>query len=88
MQALATLLAAHAGRRIAVVTHGGVLDMLWRNANALPLHGPRACDIPNTGINRLRWDADDRLQIVRWAEADHLAGLPDQPSTAQQRHAG
>ena len=82
MQALAALLAAHAGRRVAVVTHGGVLDMLWRTAMALPLHGPRECDIPNTGINRLRW-VDGRLQILRWAEADHLAGLPAQPSTAQ-----
>ena len=82
MQALAALLAAHAGRRVAVVTHGGVLDMLWRTAMALPLHGPRECDIPNTGINRLRW-VDGRLQILRWAETDHLLGLPAQPSTVQ-----
>jgi probable phosphoglycerate mutase len=67
-----------------VVTHGGVLDMLWREANGLPLHGPRECDIPNTGINRLRWQGG-RLQIVQWADADHLAGLPAQPSTAQSR---
>ncbi len=46
----------HAGRRVVVVTHGGVLDMLWRTAHALPLHGARACDIPNAGINRLRLD--------------------------------
>ena len=82
MQALQALLALHAGRRVAVVTHGGVLDMLWRTAMALPLGGPRECEIPNTGINRLRW-VDGRLQILRWAEADHLAGLPAQPSTAQ-----
>jgi probable phosphoglycerate mutase len=82
MRAMQALLAAHAGRRVAVVTHGGVLDMLWRTANALPLHGARVCDIPNTGINRLRW-SEDRLQIVRWAEADHLGGLPEQPSTRQ-----
>lgn len=84
MQALAALLAAHAGRRLAVVTHGGVLDMLWREAHGLPLHGPRECDIPNTGINRLRWQGN-RLQIVQWADAGHLAGLPAQPSTAQSR---
>ncbi len=82
MQALRALAAAHAGRRVAVVTHGGVLDMLWRTAQAQPLHGPRVCDIPNTGINRLRW-AGDQLHIVRWAEDDHLGGLPEQPSTAQ-----
>jgi len=82
MRALQTLLAAHAGQRVAVITHGGVLDMLWRQAQGLPLHGPRECDIPNTGINRLRW-AGGQLQILQWADADHLAGLPEQPSTAQ-----
>ena len=82
LQALATTVKAHAGQRVAVFTHGGVLDMLWRAAHGLPLHGPRECAIPNTGINRLRW-ADGGLQIVRWAEDDHLVGLPEQPSTAQ-----
>ena len=82
MRALQAVLAAHAGRRVVVVTHGGVLDMLWRTANALPLYGARVCDIPNTGINRLRW-VDNGLQIVRWADADHLDGLPEQPSTRQ-----
>ncbi len=32
MLALQGLLAAHAGKRVVVVTHGGVLDMLWRTA--------------------------------------------------------
>ena len=82
MCALQALLAAHAGRRVVVVTHGGVLDMLWRQANGLSLSGPRECDIPNTGINRLRWTGSS-LQIVQWADAEHLAGLPAQPSTAQ-----
>ena len=84
MQALQALLARHAGRRVAVVTHGGVLDMLWRTAMALPLGGPRECDIPNTGINRLRW-TDGRLHIEQWADDAHLAGLPPQPSTVQAR---
>ena len=84
MQALQALLALHAGRRVAVVTHGGVLDMLWRSAMALPLGGPRVCEIPNTGINRLRW-ADGRLHIEQWADDAHLAGLPPQPSTVQAR---
>jgi probable phosphoglycerate mutase len=59
LRALQALLAQHAGRRVAVVTHGGVLDMLWRTAHALPLSGARACEIPNTGINRL-----DRKSVV------------------------
>jgi probable phosphoglycerate mutase len=71
---------AHAGRRIAVFTHGGVLDMLWRAAQKLSLHGARACEIPNTGINRLRW-RDGALDILQWADATHLEGLPAQPDT-------
>jgi 2,3-bisphosphoglycerate-dependent phosphoglycerate mutase len=82
MRALRQLVAAHAGRRVAVVTHGGVLDMLWREAQGLPLHGPRECAIPNTGINRLLWRGE-ALQVVQWADDAHLAGLPAQPSTAQ-----
>jgi probable phosphoglycerate mutase len=84
MQAMQILLARHAGRRVVVVTHGGVLDMLWRSAMALPLGGPRECEIPNTGINRLRW-TDGRLHIEQWADDAHLAGLPPQPSTVQAR---
>ena len=78
--ALQSLAAAHAGRRVAVFTHGGVLDMLWRTAHGLPLSGDRDCDIPNTGINRLRWH-DGRLQIVQWADAAHLHGLAKQAAT-------
>ncbi len=70
--AVRLLVATHAGRRIAVVTHGGVLDMLWRSAQGLPLDGPRECDIPNTGINKMRW-VNGGLQVVQWANAAHLS---------------
>ena len=59
-------LAAAQGRRVVVVTHGGVLDMLWRT-----VHGLRECAIPNTGVNRLRW-ADGALQIEVWGDDAHL----------------
>lgn len=81
MAAVHHLAEQHPGRRLAVVTHGGVLDMLWRTANGLPLNGLRTCDIPNTGLNHLRW-RQGTLDILRWADASHLEGLPDQPSTA------
>jgi 2,3-bisphosphoglycerate-dependent phosphoglycerate mutase len=80
MQAVEATVTRHAGARIAVVTHGGVLDMLWRSANGLPLDGLRRCEIPNTGLNRLRW-VDGHLVIDSWADAAHLEGLPEQPST-------
>jgi probable phosphoglycerate mutase len=68
-------LAAQApGRRLAIVTHGGVLDMLWRTAQGLPLKGPRECAIPNTGLNRLRW-AGGALSVERWADDEHVRDL-------------
>jgi len=81
IEAVKTLAQTQPGRRLAVVTHGGVLDMLWRTAHGQPLDGLRSCEIPNTGLNHLRW-RQGTLDIVRWADADHLEGLPAQPSTA------
>ena len=81
--AVRELAKAQEGRTLVLVTHGGVLDMLWRTVHGLPLHGPRECAIPNTGINRLRWRGGT-LDIVRWAEDAHLQGLPEQPSTRPQ----
>lgn len=78
--ALQALGQAHPRERVLLVTHGGVLDMLWRTATGASLHGPRACAIPNAGINRLRWDGE-RLEVLTWADDAHLAGLPVQPST-------
>ena len=72
MAAVHELAAAHAGARLAVVTHGGVLDMLWRSAHGLSLDGLRACEIPNAGLNRLRW-VDGALKVEVWADATHLA---------------
>ena len=80
-----TLAEAHAGMRLALMTHGGVLDMLWRAALGLPITGLRRCEIPNTGLNRLRWQ-HGTLVIERWADADHLVGLPPQaPTKAGER---
>lgn len=70
----------HPGQRLALITHGGVLDMLWRTAHGQPIEGLRRCEIPNTGLNRLRWK-DGTLVIEHWADAAHLADLPPQPST-------
>lgn len=69
--AVRELAEAHAGRSLTVVTHGGVLDMLWRTAHGLPLNGLRKCEIPNAGINRLRWRAGT-LEVLGWADAQHL----------------
>ena len=72
--AVQALAARHAGKTLAVVTHGGVLDMVFRTVHGLPLQGPRNCPIPNAGLNRLRVSGE-RLEILSWADDAHLANL-------------
>lgn len=66
------------GHTVMVVTHGGVLDMVWRTANGLGLSGPRQSDIPNAGFNRVRMDGES-IDILQWADIRHLANMPAQP---------
>ena len=58
-----------------VVSHGGVLDMVYRSATGQSLGGPRECPIPNAGLSHVRTDGV-RFEIVAWALTDHLEGLP------------
>jgi probable phosphoglycerate mutase len=82
--ALQELAQQYVGEHVVVVTHGGVLDMVWRHAQALSLNGPRVCDIPNAGLNQVAW-RDGALHIQAWADAAHLADLPEQPVYSQKR---
>lgn len=87
--ALGTIASAHRGQHLIVVTHGGVLDMVWRTAHGLSLSGPRRSEIPNAGFNRIRIAdpaAPEAIEIVEWADTRHLADLPPQPTYDQTRH--
>ena len=66
------LLADHRGQTIVVVTHGGVLDVIYRRAQGLPPDSPRDYAIPNAGINWLAIGGEQWL-IERWGETTHLA---------------
>ncbi len=68
---LTTLAAAHRLRRIAVVSHGGVLEAIYRHATGIGWAAARDFDIRNAGINRLRWDGD-AFQVVQWSDVAHL----------------
>ena len=78
MQAFEDLATRFRGEHVIVVTHGGVLDMVWRHATGQSLQGPRVCEIPNAGVNQLRMAADG-MAILQWADTAHLQDLPPQP---------
>jgi 2,3-bisphosphoglycerate-dependent phosphoglycerate mutase len=84
MEAVQRVVAAHPQQTVVVVTHGGVLDMIYRTARSLGLNGPRQSDIPNAGLNRIRV-RDGVMDILAWADTRHLADLPPQPVYDQKK---
>jgi probable phosphoglycerate mutase len=61
-----------AGKKIAIVAHGGVLECAYRAAKNLPLHAPREITIYNASINRFQWNGE-KLQLLQWGDIRHLA---------------
>lgn len=84
MDAVRRIAQQYQGQKVMVVTHGGVLDMIWRTARGTGLDGPRQSDIPNAGLNRVRVDGD-AVQVLDWADVRHLADLPEQPVYDQKK---
>ena len=66
---------AHRGQCIALVTHGGVLDLLYREAARLALDAPRTWALGNAGINRLLHHGEG-LVLVGWGDVGHLDMAP------------
>jgi probable phosphoglycerate mutase len=67
----------HAGQAVALFTHGGVLDILYRQAAGQPLTTPRDFAIPNCAINWFEI-VNGCWTLLSWAERDHLAGTLDE----------
>lgn len=67
------LAAQHLGQQIALVAHGGVMDVLYRLATRQDLQAPRTWELGNAAINRLLWTPDG-LTLVGWGDAQHLEG--------------
>ncbi len=71
-QTVQALAANSIGKHIALFTHGGVLDMLYRLAAGLGLQDARTWQIGNAAVNRLLWTPDAGLTLVGWADTSHL----------------
>lgn len=65
---------AHAGRCVALVTHGGVLDALYRAAVRIAPGAARTWVLGNASINRLLHSSEG-FGLVGWDDRTHLDGL-------------
>lgn len=75
--ALERLAADHAGDTVLLVSHGGVLDVMYRIACGQPLHEQRRVPIPNAALNWLSFDGK-QWQVDSWADESHLTDSLDE----------
>lgn len=78
VQAVIDIVSTHPAGKLVILTHGGVLDCVYREATGLSIEAERSFGIVNAAINRLQWDGQ-RLQVLQWSDASHLeaAGLDE-----------
>ncbi len=71
LEAAGRLAAQHPGEQIALVGHGGVMDVLYRAATRLGIQAPRTWELGNAAINRLLWTPEG-FALVGWSDTHHL----------------
>jgi probable phosphoglycerate mutase len=71
---LAAIASRHRGQHIAIVTHGGVLDALYRAAAHIAIDAPRTWQLGNASINRVL-HGEQGFVLVGWNDALHLEGV-------------
>jgi 2,3-bisphosphoglycerate-dependent phosphoglycerate mutase len=77
-QCLHRLVAQYAGKHLVIVSHGGVMDIIYREATQLDLQAPRSWQLGNASINRVLWNGE-HLSLVGWSDTSHLTeGLDEQ----------
>jgi len=72
VSALADIAGRHSGQRILVVTHGGVVDSLFRETLGIPHDSPRRYSLYNAAVNRFVF-IDGTWTLLLWGEVRHLA---------------
>ena len=69
----------HPNQTVVLVSHGGVLDVLYRAARLLEWHAPREHQMLNAAVNRLMASATPLLlSIERWGDVAHLQESRDE----------
>ncbi|TDV36951.1 phosphoglycerate mutase [Paraburkholderia caballeronis] len=77
LHALEPVIAAYPEGRVACVTHGGVLDCVYRFARGIALDVRRDWPLLNASVNIVDFDTDGyvtQANIVSWADVGHLEG--------------
>lgn len=75
---ITTLAQQFSGKCIAVIFHGGSLEMVYRHVHRMPLEPMRDFPLPNASINWLRVGGGDWV-FESWGETAHLGDIPVSP---------
>jgi probable phosphoglycerate mutase len=79
LDALDEIAHRHAGGTVAVVAHGGVLDVAYRHARGLTWNAPRQHQMANAALNRVTARPRPlRMEVVLWGDVAHLAAARDE----------
>ena len=62
------------GKTVLLVSHGGVLDMMYRIASNQPLDAEKAVAVPNASLNWISHDGHS-WKVDGWADTSHLENL-------------
>jgi len=63
-----------AGERVAVIAHGGVVGIMYRHVQSIPLDARRDYSLLNASINRFRFAAG-AWHMEAWGDVSHLQSL-------------
>lgn len=78
LRAFNDLAARYQGKRLAVVAHGGVIDIVWRQLHQADLLSQRPNPILNASVNQFTIESDSLWQVIKWAQHDHLTDALDE----------
>ena len=68
---LEEIAAKHPEQVVLVVSHGGALDIAWRQANQVSLSEPRQASLLNASINRIQVSPEG-WSMLEWGRVTHL----------------
>ena len=72
--AIENLALLHPNKKIAIVTHGGVLGVIFRYVLKIPLTASRNFVLLNCSLNRIQKQGKS-WRLVSWGDVAHLEGL-------------